>query len=268
MPKIRTRVSAFLRRRQAPLGFRTGNAGDIFARNIVDHVYGVSHRRVEGEGKRLLPIGSIVDHSHSGDVFAGVGARRPEVPASDELRIHVRGVRGPGTLNVLSEAGHDISRIQSVGDPGLLISEMVPPQQPEAGRVLLVPHFRDRQRFRALRPRWLTIVDIDADPMDIGRAIASAEAVVTSSLHGLVFAHALDRPCLLVQPSTENEFKYRDHLEAVGVAWTEPVQDIRSVRPRDIPSEPAVLRLSAGDLDFPAFSELLGLGVVEPDPVG
>lgn len=67
------------------------------------------------------------------------------------------------------------------------------------------------------------------DHLELCRAIGAAEHVITSSLHGLVVAHALRTPVTLVNigASQESIFKFDDYMSALGSAAT--VHDMSTV---------------------------------------
>ncbi len=183
-------------------------------------------------------MGSIAHHAAEGDVVNGVGCKHPDVPPPPVVNPPlIRGVRGPKTLEALRNAGHDTSTVEFMGDPGLLIGRLFPQLLdilPETNREIFIPHFRERSQFGAV-VGTAPVVDIDATPLSVATEIARAEVVHTSSLHGLIWAHALGRDALLVQPRTaESAFKYEDYFASVNApfSWAEDVASSLSTRHR------------------------------------
>lgn len=260
MKKTENRLR-WVKRRRVP--WRVGNAGDIYNTDLVRYLYGVEPVNDKDMGRRLLMVGSIMDKSRDGDVIAGVGARgHQDVPSHRDVRLEVVGVRGPLSAKALHDAGHDIGGLQFMFDPGLLITRIFPELrgiQPEPGRVGFVPHYREGPQYRT--NRRYNVIDVDATPLDFAREIARCERVYSSSLHGVIFAHALGRPVALVAPRTsEPEFKYRDYLGSVGLAWREPIglkETMSSVEPVVPDGIPALIATAA----FPTIDELRERGV-------
>ncbi|WP_170297032.1 polysaccharide pyruvyl transferase family protein [Agromyces salentinus] len=173
-------------------------------------------------GHRLLLVGSTGHRAQEGDILCGVGVKSEEIPAFElPDSITVRGVRGPHTLKALSRAGLNTSDVAFMGDPGLLIGQVFPELQSVAlipGRMSFIPHFRERARYRSSSA--CQIIDIDAPAEKVGRQIAESEFVCSSSLHGLVWAHALGRPAIaVVGKSGEKAFKYEDYFASLGLAY-------------------------------------------------
>ena len=197
-----------------------GNAGDIFNVDLVHWAY-AGHRilNTTSPGPRLLLVGSVARLVQGGDVVNGIGAKGMDaLPPASAGVAKIRGLRGPLTLQAFEAAGHDVSDVRFLADPGLLIGKIWPDLldvEAVPNRVIDIPHYRHRGRGNP-DPR-VEVVDIDADPHDIGREIRRAELVYTSSLHGLIWAHALGRPVVLTEPPAEEpRFKYEDYLLSVG----------------------------------------------------
>ena len=240
--------------------WRVGNAGDVLNRDLLEFVYGgVRVRNAPAAGERLLVVGSTVHRMLDGDVVCGVGHKGSPIPPPDQVaRVEIRGVRGPYTEAALRDAGHDVSGIRFRYDPGLLVPTMYPDLvasvAAEPGRVAFVPHYRERERYADRRD--VHVVDIDCTPRDLLEQVLRAEHVYTSSLHGLVFAHAVGRPATLVAPLTpEPELKYRDYAASVGLAWTTP-PDLDGAIRSPKPTSPLHVAVTLDDFAFPTLAEL------------
>lgn len=242
--------------------WRVGNAGDIYNRDLIRHLYGAEPENAVEQGRRLLLVGSTVHTVQAGDIVAGVGTKGAQQPPVDTRSIRVLGVRGPITAGLLTEAGYDTNGIQFMLDPGLLIAKVFPELTKiasEPNRVAFIPHYREAPRYRTTSA--YDLIDVDSTPLEFAREIVRSEVVYSSSLHGVIFAHALGRPAVLVAPKTaEAEIKYRDYYASVGQDWRVPMgidESLRSAKPT-IPSGLDDLIESA---KFPTFDELKDLGV-------
>jgi hypothetical protein len=250
-----------LRGRRAAGRFRVGNAGDIFNLELAQHLYGAQLRNLPEEGSRLLLVGSVAHRILDGDIVMGIGTKGAPIPAG--RRVSIRAVRGPITLEAYRDAGYDVSGVQFQLDPGLLVpriyaDELTTPA--ERGRVIFIPHYRDRGSVRS--SRHYDVVDVDSTPRDLVRQILRAEFVYTSSLHGLVFAHALGRPAVLVAAlNGEQPLKYQDYLASIGVPWVDPLSIEQAVRAGK-PTSPVDVSARLDEFVFPSADELLREGIL------
>lgn len=239
--------------------FRIGNAGDLLNRDLVEHFYGMAPLNSAEDGTRLLLVGSVVHRIQTGDIVAGVGTKGSPLPSpADVGEIDIRGVRGPITQDALKTAGFDVSGIAFHADPGLLVNELYPEETARAAvpnRVAFIPHYRDRGDYR--QTRGIHIVDIDCEPRTLAREIAEAELLLTSSLHGLIFAHAIGRPVVLISPiRSEPVIKYQDYMASVGLDWIEPV-DLDTAVASPKPTSPAEIDFDTTTITMPSSDELL-----------
>ncbi len=253
-----------LRGRDPSQYFLTGNAGDLVARDVVKLAYGARAQHASEGGRRLLCVGSIAHHLQPGDVVCGIGVRGV-VPSRDQAPCRIFGLRGPITYERFRAAGHDLSELRFLKDPGLLLRFMVPDRAlpPEPGKVVFIPHYRERamHRRRGL-PRGIQLVDIDDEPLALARHILSAELVYASSLHGIVFAHALERPCVYVAPQTEEpSLKYEDYFASMDLTFPRPLLRIADARTAPRPDSPASVKITREEFDFPSEEVLRDAGV-------
>ncbi len=245
--------------------FIVGNAGDLFNRDLISWSYPEVRAENTDVGRRLLLVGSIAHQAGPGDLVNGVGCKFSDMPAAPVTGApRLRGLRGPMSLEALRRSGHNVSAVEFLGDPGLLIGRVFPEAleiQAEPGREIFIPHFRERSQFDRV-VRHAEVVDIDAEPRDVALAIAGAEVVHTSSLHGLIWAHALGRAASLIAPRTaESEFKYRDYFASTGTPfhWHDDVEASLVARNAKLVD---VSRM-VGDITMPTWQSLLDAGVAD-----
>lgn len=261
----RDRRPALLRwlSRRDPHLFRHGNAGDDFNVDLLKWAYpGCAIDNAADGGRRLLLVGSVAHRVQDADIVNGIGSKPVDVPTAQKVTLRVRGVRGPLTLEAFRRAGHDVSSLRFVGDPGLLIGQLFPDLADvthENGRVVFIPHYRERFQFRS--NRHFRVVDIDASAHDVAVEIRRAEFVHTSSLHGLIWAHALGRPARLVTPAAgEALYKYEDYFLSIDQPLQAAATIEESLRlPKPI-SPPDVSRV-IGSITLPSQEELMRPGI-------
>lgn len=249
---------------RSPRGFEHGNAGDRFNLDLLEWAYpGQQVTNVKDAGQRLLLVGSVAHRALDGDLVCGIGSKHADVPAPGKARVQVLGVRGPMTLDAFRQAGHDISRLRFMGDPGFLIGKLYPATMDivaERGRTIFIPHYRERFQYPSTRS--YAVVSIDATPRMIAEEIGRAEFVYTSSLHGLVWAHALGRPARLVSPQTEESLhKYQDYFLSIGQPFESAASIDEALRgPK--PTSPIDVSSHVDGIVLPTLQELKTAGVV------
>lgn len=115
------------------------------------------------------------------------------------------------------------------GDGGLL-SSLILKKIEKKYPLSIVPHWREMSDVQILKLlenyRNAHLVDIRKDPMEVISEIASSDAVLSSSLHGLVIADSFNIPNRHVIVSKEiqtiQKFKYADYYSAFDLPH-EPV---------------------------------------------
>ena len=250
-------------RRRDPHLFTHGNAGDDFNIDLLKWAYpDRTICNVSDGGRRLLLVGSVAHRVQNGDIVNGIGSKPMDVPSAQEASVIVRGVRGPLTLEAFRRAGHDVSSLSFVGDPGLLIGRLFPDLMNiahERGRVVFIPHYRERFQFRS--NRHFQVVDIDASAHDVAVAIRRAEFVHTSSLHGLIWAHALGRPARLVTPAAgEALYKYQDYFLSIDQPF-EAAATIEESQRLPKPDSPLDLSAVINTITLPELTTLEQAGI-------
>jgi pyruvyltransferase len=243
--------------------FLHGNAGDVFTRDVLSHFYPDARPVNLPEGPRILCVGSIAHKVKPGDVLCGIGCKTAVLPAVSPQSIYIHALRGPISHDIFKAAGYDVSGVRFLADPGLLISEMVPEQGATKGNVIFIPHYRERELISRKVPSGMRIVDIDNPPLFVAGEIQRAECVYSSSLHGIIFAHALKRPCVFVRPATEeSSLKFEDYFLSVGINPPTPLDSIADAKPGGGPISPARLSIDVRQIEFPSAAQLTACGVI------
>lgn len=139
----------------------------------------------------------------------------------------IRAVRGPRTLSKLREEGY--AQPVAVGDPALLIPLLYSPK-PKAKKIIgVIPHLRDRKL--AIFDKFATtsdykVIDICSGIEDFSERLVECEAVVSSSLHAVVAAHAFKIPAQFIKVSDNprgDGFKLLDYLSSAGLDDRAPI---------------------------------------------
>lgn len=211
-----------------------GNFGDEITIPILDRLFGIEALPVGLKHAELLGAGSILEF------YAWRIGRPPawkrllwprdlhvwgtgtlfdqhEISWPQRLRFHaLRGALTAERVGVTSIA---------LGDPGILSSRLI--RRPEKDRhVAAIPHFVDKRNLPAVPKHW-RVVDPEQPVDDVLTQIASAELVVSSSLHGLIAADSFGIPCVWIsflggQPDSPTH-KFLDYASARGRDFNAPL---------------------------------------------
>lgn len=221
------------------------NFGDAISPAIVSHVSGrpvVWAPRHEAE---LFSTGSVIDAaldlrnrpppdaSKALPWVWGSGALLPFEPASNNAtptQVRIALVRGPLTALMLNW------QARSVGDPGLLVGHVtgVTRSRSPRYRAGLVLHHSQTVKpevVNLLAARGvLSMTGATDDYRSIIEQIADCAVILSSSLHGLVFADALGIPNTWLVPDAIHRaarFKFHDYACAIGRVLDPPADGPR-----------------------------------------
>jgi hypothetical protein len=241
-----------------------GNAGDIMNKDLIEFIYKEKALNIEKENNRLLLIGSIMNVVEQGDVIAGIGWKgNDDFSKFDVLnKTTIHGLRGPMTYEFLKKNGVNLGEVKFLLDPGLLIKQVYGLNIEKYNKpkgVIFIPHYREYGQYMNRKlPLGISLKRIDSKPKALAETILNSEFVITSSLHAIIFCHALNRPCLFVLPQTEEPlFKYQDYFASVNVEFTKPLNHIDDITAKDLLKSPVFINKNINDFYFPTKEELI-----------
>lgn len=162
-------------------------------------------------------------------------------------------VRGPLTRARAIGCGVDCP--EALGDPALLLPRLYRPPRIGGGGIGLALHFSDYPRLlgRADRPLWTRLIDMQGRIPAVIDRLAACDLVATSSLHGLIVAHAYGVPATWIEfrplPSGDGS-KFRDYLLSIGCRRDGPLH----LSPRRL--DPDLLREHSIEAPDPAELDL------------
>lgn len=205
------------------------NFGDALSAGVVGHLSGrdvVWSREADSD---LFAIGSILHRtkripkaSHK-PVIWGSGIMKP---VRDDIRdvVEIAAVRGPLTASFLN------LRDVPMGDPGLFAADIEPAPAERRWRVGVIPHYSHKRHLPATQFADLDdVLYIDADTNDYGavlRQIAACDAILSSSLHGLIVADSYGIPNQWIDPfaiADHGRMKFYDYALAIDRLLPTPV---------------------------------------------
>lgn len=198
------------------LKWSIGNFGDLFNFDLVRHLYGIEGRN-SFRSRKILLVGSTLHRANHGDLVSGVGAKGPERQINC-LPEDIVGLRGELSLMAVEKKIGNLKKLRFLGDPGAIASDVYAGNEipKRTHGTTLIPHYTDFAKWKQMGFPAEQMVSPDNEPRTVYDRIASSEAVVTSSLHGLVFANSAGVPVTLVRPASEPFFKFEDYLTTLS----------------------------------------------------
>ena len=178
-------------------------------------------RQTLGWGKRPVHrvIGSGLADTRPGEVVWGTGLIRSDArlkARADEICA----VRGPMTRQRLADLGIDAPAVY--GDPVVLFPLLYSPEVEVVHDVGIIQHFREIEVVDLPQVAGTTSVvsiDIRAGVEELVDHVLACRTIVSSSLHGLIVAHAYGIPAYWVKASDlplGDDFKFHDYFASIG----------------------------------------------------
>ena len=195
----------------------SSNVGDRITPFLIEHIAGVPAIWTKAQPeKHLLGCGSILNHAQAKNVVWGAGLA--SFGGGVNAEADIRSVRGPLSRAVAMTCGCLVPDV--IGDPALLVSQFIKPNETVPGRIGLVPHYVDQQRA----VWWygdddrVTIIDVLQSVEDFVADLTTCDFVFSSSLHGLILADAYCIPnarVIMGEDIGGDGMKFFDH----DLAW-------------------------------------------------
>ena len=197
------------------MGPEPGNFGDVLTPPIL-RAFGYDPVWTSRDQADLLCVGSIARFSLPGQVVLGSGIMWEHEWLNPGARYLA--VRGPRTVAAIVQAGGVAP--SSLGDPALLLPMFHKDPLKKTHDLGVVPHYVDFDRVAREFPGHQLIHPLRADPLEVVDDIRRCRSIVSSSLHGVIVAHAYGIPaawCRFSDGLDGDDVKFRDYAESVGV---------------------------------------------------
>lgn len=165
-----------------------------------------------------VTIGSILTHVNSKCIVWGSGIVSREFPVKNAKFL---AVRGPQTRNHLLDLGYEVPEIY--GDPAILLPRYYNPQIEKEYKLGIVPHYADFEAVKDFYQNDGSILIIDLMTNNVETTtdqFLKCEKIVSSSLHGIIVAHAYGIPAVWQKFSNRifgDDIKFRDYFESVDI---------------------------------------------------
>ncbi|MBQ8784558.1 MAG: glycosyltransferase [Alphaproteobacteria bacterium] len=203
------------------------NFGDMLNLYIARYIYGWCVIPNLNRAN-LYCVGSLLSRIFEGNVrekkeitIIGTGMHRDIVfPEKFGRKLNIFAIRGKKSQEKIKQLlGINVS---ITADPAVLIREIVKDYNRPKGKYIgVIPHFYDKneESIKNVIPDNVKIITVEDTPIQVLRDMMDCYCILSSSLHGLIFADALGIPNKRVSFSDEiigGDLKYEDYYSVYG----------------------------------------------------
>lgn len=175
-------------------------------------------------GRYITSIGSIIGWSSGSRVVWGSGILYYNEKISNGEFL---AVRGQYTQRRLRNLGYEVPDV--LGDPALLLPLVFNPPVEKKYKLGIIPHHTHTESLSSLASgEGVMVIDLLDDIEVIISKVLSCEYVISTSLHGLIVAHAYGIPALWYEYREiewhGSDVKFYDYFSSVGITEYVPFQ--------------------------------------------
>lgn len=196
--------------------FNFKNLGDNISPVIVEYVAKQKNIQLNKPVKKtqhLFAVGSIITAGPQDCTVWGSGLLNTRIlNRLASRKLDVRAVRGPLTRIVLMDQGYEVPEIY--GDPAILMPLIYNVSVEKKYKVGLITHFNETVEDDS-EDKYHRINIVTDDYKNFVREVKSCEMIVSSSLHGIIFAESYGVPAVLLKPKCDL-LKYFDYYYSTG----------------------------------------------------
>lgn len=190
------------------------NFGDILTPYILDYC-NIDYNMVSKvENASAMCIGSIIHRATNNMIVLGSGVMHTKHKLNPNA--DYRFVRGPLTRKRIIDNGGKCPAIY--GDPALLLPLFCPEESKEFD-VGVTPHYVDFDIVKEKYPTYKIIQLENKNPLAVAREISKCKKIISSSLHGIIAAHAYGIPAAWVKFSNNikgDDIKFKDYYASIN----------------------------------------------------
>lgn len=204
----------------------SNNFGDLIGPYIMEKLTGrtVMYAESGADYAHYVFGGSVLNHVNDRAIVWGSGLGT--ITDGVNPRCTIAAIRGPISRARAISVGRECPDVY--GDPGMLMPRFHKPAYPKSRPIGLVPHYVDQYRAYD-RYKDVCVINVFNSIGSVIDEICSCERIFSSSLHGIIIAHAYGIPAAWVKLSDSvggDGTKFRDYFLSVGLDVQQPI-DIR-----------------------------------------
>lgn len=184
--------------------------------------------------ENLIGIGSILFSGNKHSKIWGAGFMSCEERCNGGLICAIRGKLSLEKIRNQISMGDSIKLLPkiAIGDPALLLPMLIKPEPIKRYDIGIIPHFSEFDFFKRNFGNRFHIIDLrSADVERITSDITSCGHILSTSLHGIIVAHAYGIPALWMEftglENRTNGFKFRDYFSSVEIKEYSPIRNLQ-----------------------------------------
>lgn len=165
------------------------NCGDILTPHILNY-FGIKHvMTAKLRIAEAMCVGSTIRKATDNMIVLGSGL----IDSSDVCNptAQYKFVRGPITRKRVIDCGGTCPEIYA--DPALLLP-LFCKEKPKKHKIGIVPHYVDHALISEKYSNYKIINILNKNPLEVVEEITKCEKIISSSLHGIIIAHAYNIP--------------------------------------------------------------------------
>jgi pyruvyltransferase len=193
------------------------NFGDILSPYIFDY-FGIPYVEAKNHNEsNIICIGSIARLAKENEIAVGSGIiRRTETVHPQSIW---KSCRGPLTRDRILASNNTCPPIY--GDPALLLPLFCKESKKEH-KIGIIPHYQHYKHIVKEYKNKHHVIDIcNPNPLVVAKEITKCEKIISTSLHGIICAHAYGIPAAWVDCTKRklhgDNVKFYDHYRSVGL---------------------------------------------------
>ncbi len=235
-----------------------GNLGDAINPYIIEKLTGYPPLLISAKNSAIV-IGSIIKFAEDKTKVWGSGTPR----MTDKLNPNAdyRAVRGPLTRQLVLESGGKCEPIY--GDVACFMPKIYWPEVEKTNDLGLIRHTVHLDRdIRLEGVREISVVRVGDEEIEaFVRELLSCRKIISSSLHGIILAHAYGIPAEWatfndgLQGLKGDETKFWDYFDSVGIERHSPM-DLAGIELIDSSLAAKVTRLPKVEIDLRALARV------------
>jgi hypothetical protein len=172
----------------------------------------------------IISTGSVMHFTNPDSIVWGTGCIDEKMVGEKPKKIYA--VRGPLTQQELELKGWECPEVY--GDPALLLPRYFNPKVEKKYKYGVVPHYNDYkivEKWFENRPD-IHLIDMMTNDIESKTIeFLQCERIISSSLHGIIIAHAYGIPAVWQKFSDKvfgDDIKYQDYFESVQLDYFQP----------------------------------------------
>ncbi len=213
------------------------NVGDNISPVLVKYAAeynNIDINKTVSKTKHLFAVGSIITAGAQDCTVWGSGLLNTSIlNRLNKREIDFRAVRGPVTRAILMDRGFDVPEVY--GDPALLTPKFYNPHIEKKYEISLITNMNETKNTLPEKVHQINI--LTDDYKQFVQEIKASKLVISSSLHGIIFAEAYGVPAVLLKPKTDmlKYFDYYYSTNRMSFPIADTIEQAMDIKPLDIP---------------------------------